>query len=193
MGCHLWGCTESDTTEATAAAAAAPAITRPPISSILIPPYPLVNQKRPSEKEEAKILVRTVFEVREGDEPMPSKVEQAPDVDDSKKVKVNLSSLMGRNTPAPAPVAVERKTVTEKKTVLQDLYLKVPSENSREMEMVQSVLEIFNYGKQDVYIYFDDTKKLVRALDTHSFVTPTMMETLSRRLGEGSVKLKDKK
>ena len=61
------------------------------------------------------------------------------------------------------------------------------------MHMVQSVLEIYNYGRQDVYIYFDDTKKLVRALDTHSFVTDTMIETLSRILGSENVKLKDKK
>jgi len=76
---------------------------------------------------------------------------------------------------------------------VQDLYLKVPSESSRQFCMVRSVLEIYNYGKNDVYIYFDDTKKLVRALDTHSFVTDTMLETLQRILGKDNVKLKDKK
>ena len=43
-----------------------------------------------------------------------------------------------------------------------------------------------------MYIYFDDTKKLVRALDTHSFVTDTMLEVLSEILGKENVKLKEK-
>ena len=136
--------------------------------------------------EEPKILVRSIFDVKEGEVTSEPK---APVADDSKKVRVSLSSLMsGSGNESDVP-KVSAKTVAIPK---QDLYLKVPSENSREMGMVQSVLEIFNYGSQDVYIYFEDTKKLVRALDTHSFVTPTMMETLSRILGEGSVKLKDK-
>ena len=100
---------------------------------------------------------------------------------------MNLSSLVRGNT-APAPVPEAKK-----KMPIQDLYLKIPSENSREFSMVQSVLEIYNYGRQDVYIYFEDTKKLVRALDTHSFVTDTMIETLERVLGKDCVKLKDKK
>lgn len=148
------------------------------------------NDDGEEQKEEPKILVRSIFDVKEGEVPVVEKKQYTPPAnDDGKKVRVNLSALMGTNT---APVQV-KETEQPKKTTLQDLYLKIPSENSDEMRMAQSVLEIYNYGKQDVYIYFDDTKKLVRALDTHSFVTETMIETLSRILGKENVKLKDKK
>ena len=143
------------------------------------------------QNEEAKILVRSVFDVKEGVLPSTVETKKAPDVEDSKKVKVNLSALMGAGV-RQAPPEREAYTPSPERKV-QDLYLKIPSGNSNEMRMTQSVLEIYNYGKQDVYIYFDDTKKLVRALDTHSFVTDTMLETLQRILGKDNVKLKDKK
>jgi len=144
------------------------------------------------QKEEPKILVRSIFDVKEGEIPEVSRERKnAPETDDSRKVRVNLSALMG-GTVREAPPEPE-KYMPKPEAPKQDLYLKIPSENSNEMHMVQSVLEIYNYGKQDVYIYFDDTKKLVRALDTHSFVTKTMLETLYRILGKENVKLKDKK
>lgn len=143
------------------------------------------------QREEPKILVRSIFDVKEGEiSNLPERKEKAPVSDDSKKVRVNLSALMGGNTVS-APPPVTKAEQPEVQTV-QDLFLKVPSENSKELERVQSVLEIYNYGKQDVYIYFDDTKKLVRALDTHSFVTDTMLEVLSEILGKENVKLKEK-
>ena len=146
------------------------------------------NEDGEEQREEPKILVRSVFDVREGEIPdVPEKKEKADLPDDSKKVKVNLSALMGNNA-ASAPTQKPPKPHS-----VLDLYLKVPSEKSREFGMVQSVLEIYNYGRQDVYIYFDDTKKLVRALDTHSFVTDTMVEVLERILGKDCVKLKEKK
>jgi len=148
------------------------------------------NDNGEEQKEEPKILVRSLFDVKEG-APSQVKRQDAPVTDDSKKVRVNLSSLMGKaavGTPPEQPVYTPK---AEKR--VQDLYLKIPSEKSDEMRMTQSVLEIYNYGKQDVYIYFDDTKKLVRALDTHSFVTDTMLETLYGILGKDNVKLKDKK
>ena len=139
------------------------------------------------QKEEPKILVRSIFDVKEAEktqfEPQKNKSN-----DDSKKVRVNLSSLMGAGKPEP-----QKQEASYEAKKVQDLYLKVPSESSRQFYMVRSVLEIYNYGKNDVYIYFDDTKKLVRALDTHSFVTDTMLETLQRILGKDNVKLKDKK
>ena len=143
------------------------------------------------QKEEPKILVRSIFDVKEGALPDVVKKRQEPVNDDTKKVTVNLSALM-RGADVKMPTEIE-SSVPNPKEQKKDLYLKIPGENSREMHMVQSVLEIYNYGKQDVYIYFDDTKKLVRALDTHSFVTDTMIETLSRILGKDNVKLKEKK
>ena len=149
------------------------------------------NDDASEQKEEPKILVRSVFDVKEGELPsVQHKNNEMPSSENSGKVKVNLSSLMKNATQSVVP---EAKSEQQKKQVVYDLYLKVPSENSRELGMVQSVLEIYNYGKQDVYIYFDDTKKLVRALDTHSFVSDTMLETLRRVLGEENVKLKEKK
>ena len=147
------------------------------------------NDDGEEQREEPKILVRSIFDVKEGEVPEKEKKE-APIADDSKKVKVNLSVLMGSGSSASAESMPKPERKIEQP--MQDLYLKVSSENSRQLGMVQSVLEIYNYGKQDVYIYFDDTKKLVRALDTHSFVTDTMLETLSRILGGENVKLKNK-
>ena len=59
--------------------------------------------------------------------------------------------------------------------------------------MVKSLLDIYNYGKTEVYIYFDDTKKLCKALDTHVEITDTMLFQMKQILGEANVKFKDKK
>ncbi len=145
------------------------------------------------QRQEPKILVRSVFEVKEGTIPeLPNQKREVKFPPDSKTVKVNLSALMtGGEKKSPPSEQLQKETPPEK--ALPDLYLKVQGEGSKQLSMTQSVLEIYNYGKQDVYIYFDDTKKLVRALDTHSFVTDTMLETLSRILGKENVKLKEKK
>ena len=146
------------------------------------------NEDGEEQREEPKILVRSVFDVKEGE---ISAVPEPPSVsDDSKKVRVNLASLMSG-----AGNAQEQKMTSPSKEQpkVQDLYLKVPGENTRQMQSVRSVLEIYNYGKTEVFIYFDDTKKLVRAVDTHSFVTDTMIDALSGILGRENVKLKDKK
>jgi len=74
-----------------------------------------------------------------------------------------------------------------------DLYIKVPNENCREFSTVQSLLEIYNYGKTQVYICFNDTKKLVHALDTHIHVTETLLSRLKNVVGEDSVKQKKKR
>ena len=130
--------------------------------------------------------------MREGIAPTPAaQKSSAPSADNSKRVKVNLSALVGAGERQAAPEPNVYSPKVEKSPC--DLYLKVPGENSGEFNRVKSILEIYNYGRQDVYIYFDDTKKLVRALDTHAFVTDTMLETLGRILGKENVKLKEKK
>ena len=144
------------------------------------------------QKEEPKILVRSIFDVKEGEVPVIERNKAfPPSNDDGKKVKVNLSALVGAGA-GKVPAEREEYVPKQEKPTL-DLYLRIPSENSEQMRRTQSVLEIYNYGNQDVYIYFNDTKKLVRALDTHSFVTDTMLETLYRILGKENVKLKDKR
>lgn len=82
------------------------------------------------------------------------------------------------------------KNTHEVSQSFKKLYLKVPSESDRCFSRVQSVLEIYNCGKSEVYIYFDDTKKLVRAVDTLVNVTPTLLKVLSDILGEENVKQK---
>ncbi|MBP3579919.1 MAG: hypothetical protein J6K12_01590, partial [Clostridia bacterium] len=74
-----------------------------------------------------------------------------------------------------------------------DLYLKVPSQQSRSFEVVKSILEIYNYGKSNVFVYFEDTKKLCKALDTHAQITHVMLTRLKEILGEENVKIKEVK
>ncbi|MBQ7399436.1 MAG: DNA polymerase III subunit alpha [Clostridia bacterium] len=147
------------------------------------------NDEGNEQKEEPKILVRNIIDVKEGEIPEAVRAStNASQTDDTKKVKVNLSAFMG-GAARQAQIGIEKYTPKP----LSDLYLKVPSENSKQFERVKSVLEIYNYGRQDVYIYFEDTKKLVRALEIHALVTDTMLEILSRILKKENVKLKEKK
>lgn len=148
------------------------------------------------QKDEPKILVRSLFDpnsasVSGGREKQAVKPSDNPN---AKKVTVNLSAMargVVQNTQNTQPY--HTPTTPAVNRTKQDLYLKVPSENSREFEMTRSILDIFNYGTTEVYIYFDDTKKLCKALDTHTEITQTMVKRLKEILGENNVKFKDKK
>ena len=140
------------------------------------------------QRQEPKILVRSIFDPENAS--LQPKTDKAPVVDSkTKKVTVNLSFLSGvmKSTDS-----FENRQFKEARMV-KDLYLKVPSDGSRSFEMVKSLLEIYNYGKSEVYIYFEDTKKLCKALDTHTELTDTMLLRIKEILGEENVKLKDKK
>ncbi len=145
------------------------------------------------QREVPKVLVKTIMQA-DALQTAPKKSFGDEKAAQGKKVKINLSSL-GKNT---ADTTAEYKKTPENtqavkdKTVF-DLYLKVGSEKDRTFEMTKSVLEIYNYGKTEVYIYFDDTKKLCRALETYVELTDTMVGRLKDILGEANVKLKEKK
>ena len=143
------------------------------------------------QKEEPKILVRSVFEVKEGQLPEVKTPVNAQD--DSKKVKVNLSALMGKESAAPETPVPAKEQVRREQSLKEDLYLKVASRQDDAFRRIQSVLEIYNYGDSEVYIYFEDTKKLVRAVDTRVPLTETVLEALRRILGKDNVKCKEKK
>ena len=147
------------------------------------------------QSEEPKILVKSIFDPKAS-----GKVKQENNATNSnnveaKKVKVSLSAFTGAktantvNTPV-NPVIPETKKETPK---MCDLYLKVSSENGKDFEAVRSVLDIYNYGNTDVVVYFEDTNKLCRAVNTKVEITPTMLKSLYSILSEQNVKLKEKK
>jgi len=147
------------------------------------------------QKEEPKILVRSIFDPNSANVPVGAKREKTvipPENAGAKKVKLNLSSLTGA---AQNRTAVNYSPVANVavKSPVRDLYLKVPSQNCREFEMTRSILDIYNYGTTEVFIYFDDTKKLCKALDTNTEITDIMIKRLKEILGENNVKFKDKK
>ena len=80
----------------------------------------------------------------------------------------------GGQEPAPAPVRGER------------LYLKLPSEMSREYRRVRPVLNMF-LGKTPVVLYFEDTR-LRR--QTHCLLDSDLLQELREILGEANVVLK---
>ncbi len=137
------------------------------------------------QKEEPKILVRSIFDVKAGEVPARREIREEAKGDDTKKVKVNLSALTGF---APKPQSLPKQAPKK-----QDLYLKVPSETGREMSSTMSTLEIYAYGDTEVYIYFADTKKLVRLNGQKVKMTETMLQTLKSILGKDNVKLKEQK
>ena len=146
------------------------------------------------QREEPKILVRSVFDVKEGAAFAARQPQKNTSSDeDTKKVKVNLSSLMGAGTKTPENKKPERNATVSDTKAVEDLYLKVSGENDKSFSAIKSLLEIYNYGQSEVYIYFEDTKKLVRAVDTKVPLTATFLESLERILGKENVKLKAKK
>lgn len=85
----------------------------------------------------------------------------------------------------PAPPAVTAETPSSRHGV----YLRVPSEQSREWRSVQPVLRLFD-GNEPLYVRFSDTGKLVKASKTR-FVDPQkeLLRELARLLGEENVAL----
>ena len=143
-------------------------------------------------KEIPEIIVKRFFPVSEKVQQKP--VESTPETGTAdgnvKTVKVSLSSLRARAGQAQNTTTISNTAppVPQKpKEPEFDLYIKVPSMESREFEQVQSVLEIYAYGKTPVMVYFDDEKRLTRAVGRDAFVTDTMIEALSRIVGEKNV------
>ena len=167
------------------------------------------------EKNEMSVILKNVFALKE----LPDKIEsetayaaQKNNVSASTNtntVKLNLSQF--RKSVSEASVSKHQKhqpqdngyTAYKSNNTQEEhskpsenqrlcLYLKVPSENSREFERVKSILEIYNYGNSPVYVYFDDTKKLTHAVGIDVEITKTMLLTLSTVISEDCVKTKYK-
>ena len=147
------------------------------------------------QKDEPKILVKSIFDpstVTTSKSPADAK---APENPGAKKVKFSLSSIANSANVRKdnVPVVNADRNVAVRSDVQKDLYLKVPNDKCREFEMVKSLLEIYNYGKTEVFIYFEESKKLCKALDTHTEITETFLGHMKHILGEANVKFKEKK
>ena len=143
-------------------------------------------------KEIPEIIVKRFFPVSEKVQQKP--IESTPETGTAdgnvKTVKVSLSSLRARAGQAQNTTTISNTAppVPQKpKEPEFDLYIKVPSMESREFEQVQSVLEIYAFGKTPVMVYFDDEKRLTRAVGRDAYVTDTMIEALGRIIGEKNV------
>lgn len=149
-----------------------------------------------TEKREPKILVKS-FALPDEIKSKNTAMKSAKPNDEKKsgEVTVNISAFASRLT-YDRTVQDENKEKNvnaesyNEKTFSEALYLKTESESSRSFQMAKSLLDIYNYGKTEVYVYFEDTKKLCRALDTHVMLTEVMKKRLKEILGEENVKLK---
>ena len=166
-----------------------------------------VKESRDGDKDgrnEISILLKSVFALKETAQTADNAntADNTENTSGTKKVKMNLSSLLHNNTQSaphapynqnpPVPENLPQMPVRGRDEKLC-LYLKVPSETSREFERVKSVLEIYSYGTSEVFVYFDDTKKLTHAVGLDVNITPTMLKMLSLILTDECVKTKYKK
>ena len=134
--------------------------------------------------EKPKIIVNGIFDVNADTTEAP-KAENVEN--ETKKVTLNLSGAYNEST-------AQQKTQKKEDQIKNvDLYLRLKSEHATEMPKIQSILSIYDCGNTDVYIYFEDTKKLVRTLDRHLYLTDTLLSLLKQTLGEDNVKLKQRK
>lgn len=168
-----------------------------------------VKESRDGDKDgrnEISILLKSVFALKEtaqtADNANTADNTENTSGTGTKKVKMNLSSLLHHNTQSAPPVPYEQNPSVPGNSPQMPargrdeklcLYLKVPSEKSREFERVKSVLEIYAYGTSEVFVYFDDTKKLTHAVGLDVNITPTMLKMLSLILTDDCVKTKYKK
>ncbi len=173
-----------------------------------------VKESRDAEKEgknEISIILKTVFDLKETAQAAPIQAQsqaQAPKPK-ANSVKLNLSALRqaygNQNASAvqssaqssvqkeqPQPIPQEKQSQTTPNTPLC-LYLKVSSMESAEFSRVKSVLEIYNYGTTPVFVYFDDTKKLTRAVGLDVELTDILVKTLKGILSDDCVKTKPQK
>ncbi len=141
-------------------------------------------------KEIPEIIVKRFFPVSDKVQPraVGADTKKASSEGETKKVKVSLSALRARagNTQPEQPKEADCTPTVQKEPEF-DLYIKVPSKASREFEQVQSVLEVYAYGKTPVMVYFDDEKRLTRAVGRDACVTDTMVNTLRGIVGEKNV------
>jgi len=146
-------------------------------------------------REIPEIIVKRFFPVSDKVQPkeQAAQVVAATTEGEAKTVKVSLSALRaraGKSQSQQSALSVPSNTQNGEEF---DLYIKVPSKDSREFEQVQSVLEIYAYGKTPVMVYFDDEKRLTRVVGRDACVTQTMIDALACIVGEKNVVKKTKK
>jgi DNA polymerase-3 subunit alpha len=122
-------------------------------------------------KIEPKLILRTVLPIEPNGENQPT----------------------AKTVPQPQRPVLQRPQNTAAQSGMTDcLYLKVPSEQSYEFERIKSLLDIFSGGNMPVFVYFDDTKTLVRS-KTPVMLNDTAYDLAGSILGRENVVIKAKK
>ena len=89
--------------------------------------------------------------------------------------------------PAPSPHAHGQAPAQRAKAKHPGLYLKVPGENTEQYDHAKKYLAVFD-GSTPLYIYFEDSKKLMRAPASMSVsVNDVLLRELGRLLGNKNV------
>ncbi len=128
-------------------------------------------------REEAKIILRSVVPVFEnGKNPIPQ----------------NTKTQMQKDAQPSPPQVKSQAAATGKKTV-DCLYLKLPDGNGKVFDRVGDLLEIFAFpdGETPVFLYFENTKKLVR-MGKNIHLCESVYKLLTDILGRECVAVKSK-
>lgn len=139
--------------------------------------------------EEAKISLDAI-EVAPSPEDVKLGKIAAPPPPDYKPIarEIPLSHITGQATAErPTPVKTE---AAPKKSSTRGLFLRIPSENSPEMEKVFSMVTTYS-GPTTVYFYYNDTKKYNMQTGIKTSVTASLYGELQKLLGNSNVVLKN--
>ena len=91
--------------------------------------------------------------------------------------------------PSPESSSVPKQDEKKKASSRPGLYLKIPSKTSREYTKAMQYIAIFD-GPTELYLYFMDIKKLVRAPASYRLdANPVLLRELKKLLGEDAVAL----
>ena len=104
--------------------------------------------------------------------------------EENAKLIANLITPVDQYQPesSTAPAPVQRRP--------KELWLKIPSQQSRQFARVKNVLSIFE-GGMPVCIYFEDTKQRVRApRSLWTLEHPALLQELELILGKGHIATK---
>ena len=131
-------------------------------------------------REEAKLVLRSVLPIAENGNEQPKVKVYQPE----KRPQTATSA----STPAAKPQIKERSDGG-----VDCLYLKISSRDTKDFERVCDLLDIFSGANLEtpVFLYFDDTKKLVRRGENVE-LSETVYKLLSEILGKENVAVKSK-
>ena len=126
-------------------------------------------------REEAKLILRTVLPINPNGTPQP-------------QIKTQNSAPQNPRNAQHTPAAQPQKSGD----TVDCLYLKIPSESHPFFGRIKDLTDIFAGGETPVFLYFDDTKNLVRSSGGIS-MNATVYKLLSEMLGKENVVIKAKK